>query len=298
MSAPKEVLELVERFLRNRESYEDAQYNEAQTRIQFINPLFAALGWDLENRAGYAEAYKDVVHEDSLKIGAATKAPDYSFRVGGTRKFFVEAKKPSVQLRDLSEPAYQLRRYAWSAKLSLSILTNFSAIAVYDCRQKPSKDDKPSKARLHFWTVGDYIEKWDEIASIFSKESVLQGSFDRFASSVNRRGTAEVDEEFLGEIEDWRASLAKNLASRNKGIDTRTLNYAVQQTIDRIIFLRICEDRGVEPYGKLARLKSGTRTYAALKEHFVDADEKYNSGLFHFRAEKGRKNEPDRITPS
>src|SRR6185369_7474229 len=137
MSAPKEVLELVERFLRNRESYEDAQYNEAQTRIQFINPLFAALGWDVENRAGYAEAYKDVVHEDSLKIGAVTKAPDYSFRVGGTRKFFVEAKKPSVKLREAADAAYQLRRYAWSAKLPISVLTNFSSLVVYDCRYKP-----------------------------------------------------------------------------------------------------------------------------------------------------------------
>jgi len=65
-------------------------------RREFIDPMFAALGWDVDNRAGYAEAYKDVIHEDAIKVGGATKAPDYCFRVGGTRKFFVEAKKPAV----------------------------------------------------------------------------------------------------------------------------------------------------------------------------------------------------------
>ncbi|MEN8220584.1 MAG: type I restriction endonuclease [Pseudomonadota bacterium] len=74
--------------------------------------------------------------------------PDYSFRVGGVRKFFVEAKKPSINLKTDREPAYQLRRYGWNAKLSLSILTNFAEFAVYDCRVKPQKDDAPSVARL------------------------------------------------------------------------------------------------------------------------------------------------------
>jgi len=31
-------------------------------RLELINPFFKALGWDVYNEAGYAEAYKDVVH--------------------------------------------------------------------------------------------------------------------------------------------------------------------------------------------------------------------------------------------
>jgi len=132
-----EVLELTERFDRNRESYLSGQYNETQLRREFLDPLFMALGWDVNNKQGYAEAYKDVIHEDALKIGSAVKAPDYCFRIGGTRKFFVEAKKPSVNLKDDISPAFQLRRYAWSAKLPLSILTDFEEFAVYDCCIKP-----------------------------------------------------------------------------------------------------------------------------------------------------------------
>lgn len=114
MGLPKEISDLIERFERNRESYMSGQYNETQLRREFLDPFFTALGWDVDNKQGYAEAYKDVIHEDALKIGGATKAPDYCFRIGGVKKFFVEAKKPSVNLKDDVSPAFQLRRYAWS----------------------------------------------------------------------------------------------------------------------------------------------------------------------------------------
>ena len=148
MTTPNPVLELVERFDRNRQAYRSGHYNETQVRREFIDPFFEALGWDVANKQGYAEAYKDVVHEETLKVGGGTKAPDYGFRIGGTRKFFVEAKKPSVDIKGDIHPAYQLRRYAWSAKLPLSILTDFEEFAAYDCRIMPDKTEKSSTARV------------------------------------------------------------------------------------------------------------------------------------------------------
>ncbi|PIU45906.1 MAG: restriction endonuclease subunit M, partial [Ignavibacteriales bacterium CG07_land_8_20_14_0_80_59_12] len=125
MSVPDTVLRLIEHFDQNKSAYSTSAYNETQVRREFIDPFFEALGWDIGNVRGYAEQYKEVIHEDMIKVGSATKAPDYSFRIGGYRKFFVEAKKPSVNVKDEISPAYQLRRYAWSAKLPLSILTDF-----------------------------------------------------------------------------------------------------------------------------------------------------------------------------
>ncbi|RME43916.1 MAG: hypothetical protein D6791_14365 [Chloroflexi bacterium] len=156
MTAPTKVLELVERFERNLEAYKAGHYKEAQVRQEFIDPFFKALGWDVDNEKGYAEAYKEVVHEDSLRLGRAIKAPDYCFRIGGVRKFFVEAKKPSIDIKGDVHPAYQLRRYAWSAKLPLSILTDFEEFAVYDCRIKPARTDKPATARTMYLTYKDY----------------------------------------------------------------------------------------------------------------------------------------------
>ena len=105
------ITQLVERFNQNISSYSASAYNETQLRREFLDPFFEALGWDVPNKQGYAEAYKEVVHEDAIKVGSATKSPDYSFRVGGSRKFFVEAKKPSVNIKDDISPAFQLRRY-------------------------------------------------------------------------------------------------------------------------------------------------------------------------------------------
>ncbi len=117
MSAPDIILKLVERFNEHREVYKSPAYNEAQVRREFIDPMFKALGWDIDNTKGFAEQWKEVVHEDSLKVGDDTCAPDYSFRLGGRRLFFLEAKKPAINLKDDPSPAYQLRRYSCSAPI-------------------------------------------------------------------------------------------------------------------------------------------------------------------------------------
>jgi len=297
MSTPAVIVELVERFRLHKEAYQASSYNETQVRREFIDPFFKALGWDIDNEQGYAEAYKDVVHEDAVKIGGNTKAPDYAFRVGGTRKFFLEAKKPAVNIKQDVGPAFQLRRYAWSAKLPLSILTDFEELAVYDCRVKPEKTDKASVARTAYYTFDDYVEKWDEIAAIFSREAVLKGSFDKYATDNRRkRGTAEVDDAFLEEIEGWRAALARNIALRNRQLDVRELNAAVQRIIDRVVFLRIAEDRGIEKYGQLQKLSTEKEIYGSLTALFLKADDRYNSGLFHFNKGDGSAETLDTFT--
>ncbi len=298
MAAPPVIVKLVEHFARNADVYR-TNLNETEVRVQFIDPFFEALGWDIHNKQHYAETYKDVIHEYSLRTAAHTEAPDYCFQVGGTRKFYVEAKRPAIHVSADPAPAYQLRSYAWTSKLPLSLLTNFGEFAVYDCRVLPRPSDKSSVARIDLITFDQYPDKWDEIVSRFSREAVYQGSFDRYTeSSKLKKGTAEVDDAFLAEIESWRKELASNLALRNSSLSQREVNFAVQRTIDRIIFLRICEDRGIEKYGQLQELQQGEHIYRRLCTIYERADEKYNSGLFHFTDEKDRAEAPDKLTPS
>ncbi len=295
-TVPDDIARLVAQFDEHADDYRHGDYNETQVRRDFVDPLFAALGWDVHNLQGYAEAYRDVIHEDALRVEKTIKAPDYGFRIGGVRKFFVEAKRPSVDVAHDATAAFQLRRYAWTAKLPLSILTNFDTLAVYDCRIKPDKNDKASTARILLFHYGEYVERWNEIAGIFSREAILHGAFDKFAESTRKkRGTAEVDEAFLEEIESWRDALARNLCLRNERLTDRELNFAVQRIIDRIIFLRMCEGRGIEPFGQLQALLNGADVYPRLVEMFHRADERYNSGLFHFQQEKDRE-PPDELT--
>lgn len=298
MGAPNKIVDLVDYFSDNIAAIRSAGYKETQARRELIDPFFAALGWDVANEQHIPEAFKDVIHEDSLKIGGLAQAPDYSFRVGGERRFFVEAKKPSVNLRSDPHSAYQLRRYAWSANLPLSILTDFEEFIVYDCRLRPDKTDKADTARIFYLTYRDYAEQWDQIASRFSRQAVLDGSLDAFVESLRtKKGIATVDAAFLKEIESWRDQLAHNIALRNPGLTQRDLNYAVQMTIDRIIFLRMAEDRGIEEYERLKRLADGEYVYERLLQLFVQADARYNSGLFYFQPEKGRIEQPDTLSP-
>jgi len=133
----------------------------------------------------------------------------------------------------------------------------------------------------------------------------LKGSFDQYAEGLKgKKGTTEVDDAFLAEIERWRDLLAKNIAIRNPSMSVRELNYAVQMTIDRIIFLRICEDRGVERDEQLKEIAAGKDVYAGLGMLFKKADARYNSGLFHFpagrfaKAEKEQSGAADNLTLS
>ena len=292
-------MKLVDTFDSHKAHYKSNSYNETQLRREFLDPFFKELGWDIDNTAGYADAYKDVIHEDAIKIGGSTKAPDYCFRIGGTRKYFLEAKRPSVNIKMDLAPAFQLRRYAWSSKLPLSILSDFEEFSVYDCRVRPKKTDKAAKARTLYYTYDQFPEKWEEISEIFSRDAILRGSFDKYAlDSKRKRGTSEVDSEFLAEIERWRFVLANNLARNNPDLSIRDLNFSVQKIIDRIIFLRICEDRGTEDYGRLKNLIGKKNSYIALTKLFRAADDRYNSGLFHFSLEKGRDETHDTLTPS
>lgn len=286
--ALNKIKSLVQRFDEQKEFYRRAEYNETQTRRDFIDPFWKALGWDIDNENGYAESYREVIHEDRVKVGNATKAPDYSFRlVGGKRLFFLEAKKPSVSVKDDVAPAYQVRRYGWSAKMPISVITDFEEFAIYDCTNKPKPTDKPSNGRIKYLTYENYISEFDFIWDTFSKEKVLKGSFDKYITSdKNKKGTSTVDKEFLQSLDKWRVDLALNIALRNKEISEDELNFIVQHTIDRIIFLRIAEDRSAEPYGELQTdIKNGT-FYQNLLYRFHQADQKYNSGLFDFKKDK------------
>lgn len=298
MAAPENIIRLVDAFESNYNTYKSLSYNEEDIKIDFINPLFEALGWDVGNKTNKPPELREVKFEDSVEVQGRIKNPDYSFRIERERKFFVEAKKPAVNIEDGISPAFQLRSYAWSASLPLSIVTDFEEFAIYDCRNEPSKLDKPSKSRLLIIKYYEFEKRWDEIASIFSKESVQNGSLDKYIESIPaKRGSKKVDEALLEDISEWREALAVNIAEMNPSLDQKSLNHAVQMTIDRILFLRICEDRSIEDYGRLKKLLDGENVYPRLFELFQEADKRYNSGLFHFHAEEERNNF-DTITPS
>jgi adenine-specific DNA-methyltransferase len=279
----EQLKSLVSNFSANIAEYKSGQYDESNTRTDFIDKFFILLDWDVANNQAFSESYRDVVREDKVKIDGTQKAPDYSFRIGGARKFFVEAKKPSVNIREAAEPAYQIRRYAYTAKLPLSVLTNFEEFAIYDTRIKPDKNDKASAARIDYFTFKEYEQKFDFLYNTFSKNAINKGSFDKYViENKNKKGTSEVDTELLALVEEWRILLAKNIAKNNLNLSVYNLNAVVQKIIDRIVFLRIAEDRGIEDENILLTVAKTSNIYEKLNLLFTKANVKYNSGLFAY----------------
>jgi hypothetical protein len=198
LAAPKEIVDLVEKFERNRHEYKSKNYSEMHTRQEFINPFFKVLGWDMYNDQGFSEAYKEVLHQPNLPVGNATIAPDYVFRVGGSIKFLVEAKKPSIKLAKNADPAHQLRSYAWNAQIPISIITNFKEFAIYDCRYPPNKTDNVDTAIISYLEHIDYDACWSWISNKFSKTAIQSGCLDN-----------------LEEISSWESEL-KSLRSQRR----------------------------------------------------------------------------------
>lgn len=299
MPAPQELKELVARYSANRDEFRKGTFNETQARVELIDPLFALIGWDMANRKGYSDEYKEVVHEDRVRVEGKSKAPDYAFRIGGNRKFQLEAKKPAINIGTDGSAAFQVRRYAWSASLSLCVLTNFENLAIYDAAARPAKTDSARKARAKFYSYTDYESKWDEIRDLLSPHGIQKGNFARFAAGAGtRRGSTTIDNQFLEEIEEWRRSLAVDIAAHNRSLDLRALNSSVQLLIDRIVFLRIAEDRGIEKYGRLQAAASKPQIYKRLVSAFLDADRRYNSGLFHLIQQGPTDTDVDALAPN
>jgi len=276
------VAELVNGFRRNSADYLRPTYNETQARTDFITPLLEAFGWDVHNRDGLPSAYREVVEEATVEVGEEklSKKPDYELRLARQRKIFVEAKKPSVKIDRDKAPAFQARRYGYSASLPIAILTNFHQLAVYDCLAKPSETDDPHVARILLVGFEEFEARFDEIWDTLARDVVHSGEFDRrFAVGVTRHGSQQFDDFFLGQVRDWRERLAVDINASTPGLTPAELAYATQLFLSRIVFLRICEDRDIEKYETLKEIGAGA-TFDALVEILKRADAFYDSGLF------------------
>ena len=263
------------------EEYQKTTYNETQVRVDFVNPFFKALGWDVDNESGLPQHLREVTHEASVLVeengNKRNKKPDYSFRIGTEPLFFLETKKPSVDIKTDKAPAFQLRRYGWSGNLKVSVLTNYTDLYIYDCSVRPTENDDVNVAMIAHYSFTEYEDKFDEIYALLSKESVLSGDFVKHFENISSPLRREpFDEYFLKQIKNWRENLGLDIRRNNPSIGEDTLNISVQRILNRIIFLRICEDRNLEQYQTLKNIQ----TYDELKKLFLNADLKYDSGLF------------------
>jgi len=273
---------LVQKYEQGKEVYRTSRFNETQVRNEFLDPLFEILGWDIRNIAGKNTNEREVLLEEPLKANAAshTKKPDYTFRLFGERKFFLEAKKPCVHIDREDNPAKQVRRYGFTAGLKISVLSNFEHLYIYDTSYPVEQNDTRIKAIIREYKYTDYEDAAEELLEYLGKDSVYSGHFDEVWSEIEANvNHLSVDELFLQQINDWRLMLGKEILRNDPTIEMEELGDIVQSYINKILFLRVCEDRNIETYQSLLQI-ADHHSHQELIAKFKAADSRYNSGLF------------------
>jgi hypothetical protein len=289
-SAHARVRELCDHFDARRDEIMAAGYKEDAARNEFITPFFEALGWDVRNTAHRSVYEKDVV------TGTARSA-DYAFRRPGTHltAFFVEAKKPSVDIRGNAE-CYQAVLYGWNASTPLVVLTDFEQFLILDARSEPHLDTASRHVLRQHGSYGykDYrdAEKFAEIWGLLAREHVAAGSLDKAAAALPRlsgriqkddlfaRGSGPVDETFLAQMEVWREKLAKSLKRSNHDLDGERLTSITQRILDRLVFLRFLEDRGIERDVTFASIGRGGSAWRDFLKVSTRLNARYNGIIY------------------
>ncbi len=282
MEKKKKVADLVSRFEQDFDYYKSDRYNETLLRSDFLDPLFELLGWDIKNAQGKSTNEREVLLEESLKLNTLsnTKKPDYTFRLFSERKFFLEAKKPHVKIELEDAPAKQVRRYGYTAGLYISVLSNFEYLYIYDTTIPVEEKDNREKGLIKSYHYTEFVEKFDEISSLLSRDSVYNGDFDKVWEHIERNVEHKpIGKLFLEQINNWRLTLANEIHRECPEMPLDQLSDIVQSYINKLLFLRVCEDRNIEAYQELlsiAEKEDATELVSLLH----NADLKYNSGLF------------------
>jgi type I restriction-modification system DNA methylase subunit len=275
----EELQTLISKFEKDKNYYLPKGYPEAQVRIDFINPFFEALGWDIENKAQKPPHERDVIVELSPET---TKRPDYNFRINGATKFFVEAKAPSVALDDVNH-ILQAKSYAWSTKeVYFVVLTDFEEFRLYDASLKPNPKF-PNEGLIFELKYTDYLDSIEKLYEL-SRERVEQGSLEALLprDTKSKRLRIPPDKSFLEDLTEWRTEIAKDIHKRNSDFDVRLLNDVVQKLLDRIIFIRIAEDRKIRPERELWEIVAQWREEGKRKSimtHLIDLFHEVNNDL-------------------
>ena len=270
-AAFERVAQLVQIFRDNEQKYLEPGYQEAEARQDFIDKFLIALGWDVNHEQQTNPYEQEVKVERGVKVGAAGKRADYAFLVANTQtvRFFVEAKKPSVEL-ETPDNCFQTVRYGWNANAPLSVLTDFEELLILDCRYKPDIATATNRVVKKFYYT-DYAdrERFAEIYYLFGREAVLSGSLEKFAANLSKpTGSGKqaklfktfserIDTTFLLELDEIRARLAASFKQTNPNLDGEALTESTQRTVDRLVFMRFLEDKLIEQNPIIGELASG-----------------------------------------
>ncbi len=268
----QEIKKLIEKYNKVVEEKRVSRYNEEMTKKDFILPLFRALGWDTEDS-------NEVTAEEKI----SKKRVDYGFRINGIPKFFLEAKSLKEDL-DNSKFVEQAINYAWHKGCTWAVLTDFESVKIFNAEWKTSN---PLQSHLKTIPCHEFLDRFNELW-LLSRESFERGLIDKEAEKWGKKTKkTSVDKQLLADFTRFRELLSKNITklNQNRNLSDEDLDESIQRFLDRLIFIRNCEDRELEKRTLISGFReweSGGRgqLIKSLREIFAYFDKQYNSKIF------------------
>jgi len=291
------VQKLVTDFRQGEKHYLTPAYQEEEARRDFIDKFWAALGWDVNHDTQTNPYAQEVKVERGVAMSEGRKRADYAFYLAPdfkSIKFFVEAKKPSLDIAN-KQSYFQTIRYGWNGGTPLAVLTDFEQFHVLDCRTRPDIDtalQNQTGPKCHYTDYADR-DKFGAIYWLFSREAVAQSSLETFVRErmpkpsgkylqrgLFHGGTQSMDESFLRELDDYRLQLARAFHAANPALNSETLTEATQRVLDRLVFMRFLEDKGIEPDPLVAHFGDKGSPWAGFLAASRRLDTIYNGNIF------------------
>ncbi|MBI4568153.1 MAG: N-6 DNA methylase [Planctomycetes bacterium] len=268
--------------------------SEAAART-WVERLLTVFGWNTSDPRQVKQEYtirgreaRRLREEESVHT-----RPDYALVVGGERIVYVDAKRFDADLWDDEHVSLQVRSYGWSAGFRVGYACSFREFAIWNCRIKPDGLEEPTVAMVRHVPYTKYEEEFDLLWDYLSREAILSGSLSRRHPDEERpRGTKTLDEDFEEKLSEWRVGLAKSIIRHEETRDPEIISGASQRILDRIVFLRLCEEIGLEPYGEMLSLANDEDGFWPV---FMEAHEKryrtvYDGLLFPAKEEEDPTN--------
>lgn len=279
----QELNALVDAFKAGESTYlSSSGYTEAETRLEFIDKMFVLLGWDINNNLMLHPSKREVVIEQTNQ---SSKRPDYMFRVEGVPQFYVEAKKPAVDIRFDTDAIFQARRYGYTDEHAIVALTNFRHLSIYDSSIPVDEQlDCPETGLLFSCECIEYADEFSTISRYLSRSAVGTDEWKELVVAHNPVHYIPAGKQFLQHLRRWRSELGSSIVANNPSIDETELNDIVQLIINRFLFIRMCEDRGLELEEELRN--AAANDVVSVGDLFAKMDRRYNTGLFKQSSQK------------
>ncbi len=239
---------LIEKYYMFKKNNTNNEMSEEATRV-WINDFLEIFGWDVHNLSQVVqEQIVSKQQRDRLgKIESSHSKPDYTLLNGQIIKTYLDAKKSTVDIFKSKEAAFQIRSYGWSAGAPCAFLSNFEQFSILDCRDKPTREKSAYIGAIQI-RIDEYLEKFDVLNTHLDRIAIYQGRLEKLYSMRKIEGYKTVDLYFNETLSAFRMALANNIYKNNSelGLPIEQLNYYVQLIIDRIVFIRVCESKGIE----------------------------------------------------